>query len=132
MGSHSAGPPPAACWVANSAAGAAGGGSVVSGTRAPTACYLDISSFFSPQFASPDAARASQCPSPKRTLLMRLSTALFLLALAATARAVVTNEYSSREDYAAKNNVELAPTLVPATTPEFCKTGSAVFMPDTK
>ncbi|KAI7838041.1 hypothetical protein COHA_008125 [Chlorella ohadii] len=38
---------------------------------------------------------------------------------------------NSREDYAAKNNVELAPTLVPATTPEFCKTGSAVFMPDT-
>lgn len=39
--------PSAAAHAPPLAAGAGGGGSVVSGTRAPTACYLDISSLFS-------------------------------------------------------------------------------------
>lgn len=61
---------------------------------------------------------------------MRLPLAL-LLALAATTSAAVVNTYSSREEYAAKNNIELATNLVPAATPEFCKQGSAIYMPDT-
>ena len=75
--------------------------------------------------------QAAYSNSPVRPVQLVMFRLAVLLALAATTRAAVTNEYSSREDYAAKNNVELAATLVPATTPEFCKTGSAFFMPDT-
>lgn len=61
---------------------------------------------------------------------MKLAFAL-LLALATGAAAEVVNTYTSRDEYAAKNNVVLGGTLVPAGTPEFCKQGSATFMKDT-
>lgn len=63
-------------------------------------------------------------------MIMRLP--LLLLALIATpALCRSSNEYRSREQYAEENFVVLADTLTPATTPEYCKTGSDIYLPDT-
>ena len=53
-----------------------------------------------------------------------------LLALAASAQAALVNEYESREEYAALNNVELSAVLKSAKAPAACKS-EKTFLKDT-